>query len=105
MLKALSTLTAAATLAIALSAAPTDAFAQRRGAVAAGIIGGVVAGAIIGRIIGGAIIGSTVAPRYYEPAPVYVAPRGPGPGCYYQRQRVWDEEEGVWRRSRVLVCP
>ena len=99
MKKTLTAFAAAATIAIATMAAPTDAFAQRRGAVAAGILGGIAAGAIIG----GAIANQ---PRYYEPAPVYVAPHGPGPGCYYTRQRVFDEDYGVWRRGpRVLVCP
>ena len=52
----LTTLTAAATIAVALAAAPTDAFAQRyyRGggaAIGLGILGGVAAGAIIGGAI------------------------------------------------------
>jgi hypothetical protein len=50
MMKSLTTLTAAATVAVALTAAPTDAFAQRyyRGggaAIGLGILGGVAAGA------------------------------------------------------------
>src|SRR5262245_21405559 len=50
MMKSLTTLTAAATVAIALTAAPSDAFAQRyyRGggaAIGLGILGGVSAGA------------------------------------------------------------
>ena len=61
MMKTLTTLTAAATIAVALTAAPSDAFAQRpslRGAaIGLGILGGIAAGAIIG----GAIANSKVA--------------------------------------------
>jgi hypothetical protein len=99
-------LAAVAALAIAGASVVTsnDAHAQRRGgAVAAGLIGGIAAGAIIG----GAIANSRPAyggPVYYaEPAPVYVAPRGPR--CYWARgERFWDSYEGRWRRERVRVC-
>ena len=58
-------LAAAATLAAAL---PSSAQAHCRGcAVAAGVVGGLAAGAIIGSAI------ANSQPRYYEPAPVYVA--------------------------------
>ena len=47
MMKTLTTLTAAATVAAALTVAPTDAFAQRRGAaIGLGILGGIAAGAM-----------------------------------------------------------
>ena len=54
-MKSLTTLTAAATVAVALAAAPTDAFAQRyyRGggaAIGLGILGGVAAGAATGSV-------------------------------------------------------
>ena len=67
MMKSLTTLTAAATIAVALTAAPTDAFAQRyyRGggaAIGLGILGGVAAGA--------AQPGYAVSPGYRVAAPV-----------------------------------
>ena len=36
-------------------------------------------------------------------APVYVDGPPPG-GCYWQRQRVWDDYYGVWRVRPVRVC-
>jgi len=62
MMKSLTTLTAAATVAVVLTAAPTDAFAQRyyRGggaAIGLGILGGVAAG-------------NAVSPGYRVAAPV-----------------------------------
>lgn len=101
MRKTLTALAAAATIAVVAVAAPSDAFAQRRGgAVAAGIIGGLAAGAIIG---------SAIAPRpyyYYEPAPVYGPPPGyygPPPGGCVERQWVWSErrQDYVLRNVRV----
>jgi hypothetical protein len=64
MMKSLTTLTAAATVAVALTAAPTDAFAQRyyRGggaAIGLGNLGGVAEGA-----------GAAVSPGYRVAAPV-----------------------------------
>ena len=85
--------TAGALLVAATIGAPQTAEA-RRGYVAAGIIGGLAAGAIIGSAAAG--------PRYYEPAPVYVAPP---PSCYWTRgEPVWDAYRGVWRRPRIQVC-
>jgi hypothetical protein len=92
MTRGLIVLVAAATMAAAV--APAQA-GGRGGAVAAGIIGGLAAGAIIGSAAAG--------PRYYEPAPVYVAP--PPPSCYWTRgEPVWDPYRGVWRRPRMQVC-
>lgn len=95
MTKTLTALAAAATVALVTVSAPTDAFAQRRGAaVAAGVFGGLAAGAIIG---------SALAPRpyyYYEPAPVYVAPR---PDTCIERQWVWSERRGDYVRRNVRV--
>jgi hypothetical protein len=95
MTKTLTVLATAASLAIVSVAMPTDASAQWRrggGAVAAGVIGGLAAGAIIG--------GAMAGPRYYEPAPVYVAPP---PATCVQPQWVWSERRGeyVWRNVRV----
>ena len=96
MKKTLTLLAAAGALAVVSVAAPTEANAWHRGyghggAVAAGVLGGLAAGAIIG---------GALAPRYYEPAPVYVAP---GPASCVQPQWVWSERRGeyVWRNVRV----
>jgi hypothetical protein len=89
MTKTLTTLTAAAAIAVALTAAPSDAFAQRRGvAIGLGLLG---AGAIIG--------GALAAPRYYEPAPVYVAPAA---RCYAD-QEVWSNRRQAYVLRRVIV--
>lgn len=93
MTKTLTTLGAAAVLAMVTVAAPTDASAQRGGAVAAGVIGGLAAGAIIG----GAIASQ---PRYYAPAPVYVAP---APAVCVERQWVWSPRRGEYVRRNVRV--
>lgn len=93
MTRGLIVLVAAATMGAAILPAPAQA---RGGALAAGIIGGLAAGAIIGSA-------AASAPRYYEPAPVYVAP--PPPQCYWTRgQPVWDGYRGYWVRPRVQVC-
>jgi len=88
-------LTATGALAITAVAAPSDAFAQRRGgAIAAGVIGGLAAGAIIG----GALANPYYGP-YYGPAPVYVAPP---PGCVEQ-QWVWSPRRGQYVLRNVAV--
>ena len=64
------------------------------GQVAAGIIGGLAVGTLFGAAM--------AQPRYYAPAPVYVAPP---PACYWMRgQPIWDEYRGVWYRPRIQVC-
>jgi len=84
---------------LATVAAPQPAQAGG-GRIAAGVIGGLAAGAIIG--------GALAAPRYYGPygyygpGPYYYGAGYPGPGCYVQRQRVWDGF--MWRVRRVEVC-
>lgn len=99
---------AAAVVAGAALAAPTDAFAQRRaGAVAAGVVGGLAAGAILGGALAGGPVYAAPAPVYVappppvyysDPAPVYVAPR-----CYWARgEPEWDGYR--WVRPRVRVC-
>jgi hypothetical protein len=59
---------------------------------------------VLGGLAVGAIVGSAAAqPRYYAPAPVYVAP--PPPSCYWTRgEPVWDGYRGVWVRPRMQVC-
>jgi hypothetical protein len=77
--------------AVAASSAPARA---ENGQVAAGIIGGLAVGTLFGAAM--------AQPRYYAPAPVYVAPP---PDCYWTRGRpVWDEYRGVWFRPRIQVC-
>jgi hypothetical protein len=100
MHKAIIALVAATTIGAA-TLAPTDAFAQRRGAVAAGILGGLAAGAIVG----GAIANSYPPPGYYyAPAPVYAPPPAyyVEPACHVEGRRVWDGY--AWRYQRVTVC-
>ena len=93
MTRGLIVLVAAATMAAAL--APAPARAGNGGAVAAGVLGGLAVGAIVGS--------AAAQPRYYAPAPVYVAP--PPPSCYWTRgQPVWDGYRGMWVRPRVQVC-
>ena len=115
MMKTFTTLTAAATLAVALAAAPTDANAQRRWggpAVGLGILGGVAAGAIIG----GAIANS--GPGYYGPAYVvqpgyvpyegyYAGPPTGCPGGYWARRPVYDPYGNVvgYRGRPQYFCP
>ena len=93
MTRGLIVLVAAATMTAAVLPAPAQA--RNGGAVAAGVIGGLAAGAIIGSAV--------AQPRYYGPAPVYVAP--PPPSCYWARgEPVWDGYRGAWVRPRVQVC-
>ena len=114
MTKTLTTLTAAATIAAALIAAPTDASAQRRWgpAVGLGILGGVAAGAIIGGAIAnsgpgywgpGYVVqpGYAVYPGYYAGAPVGC------PGGYWARVPVYDPYGNVvgWRGRPRFFCP
>jgi hypothetical protein len=98
MKKVLAALAAAATIGLSVTVASTPAQARCAGcAFGAGVATGVIGSAII------AGAAAQAAPRPYY-APTYVT--GPGPGCYYTRQRVWDGYFGVWRRGpRTLVCP
>ena len=109
MMKTLTTLTAAATIAAALTVAPTDAFAQRRGAaIGLGSLGGVAAGAIIGGAIAnsygpGYVVqpGYAAYPGYYAGAPVGC------PGGYWARVPVYDPYGNVvgWRGRPRYFCP
>ena len=92
MRRTFTALIAAATIALAVMAAPDPASAPSRGgAVAAGILGALAAGAIIGSAI------AAPPPVYYSPAPVYVEPV-----CYVRRERFWDGYR--WRSRRVEIC-
>ena len=95
MKKSLAALVAVATIAGSLvSVAPA---ARAHDGVGVGIAAGLLGGAIVG----GAIAASRPYPAYG--APVYVDGPPPG-GCYWQRQRVWDDYYGVWRVRPVRVC-
>jgi hypothetical protein len=93
------TMTAVATAAIIAAAAiaPTDAEARRGWWIPGAVVGGLAAGAIIAGAAG------AYGPYgYYGPGPAYAYGPGPyGPGCYFQRQRVWDGYGWVVRRVRV----
>jgi hypothetical protein len=109
MMKTLTTLTAAATIAVALTAAPTDAFAQRRGAaIGLGILGGVAAGAIIGGAIANSYGPAYVVQPGYVPYAAYDA--GPPVGCpggYWARVPVYDPYGNVvgYRGRPRYFCP
>jgi len=110
MMKTLTTLTAAATIAAALTAAPTDAFAQRRWGpgVGLGILGGVAAGAIIGSAVAGAWGPGYVAQPGYVAYPAYYGDAPVGcPGGYWARVPVYDPYGNVvgWRGRPRFFCP
>jgi hypothetical protein len=93
MKRALFVLAAAALIAGSL-VAPQRAQAGS-GEVAAGIVGGLAVGTMLGAA-------AASQPRYYAPAPVYVAPP---PRCYWTRgEPMWDGYRGMWVRPRVRVC-
>jgi hypothetical protein len=97
MRKTLTAIAAAATLTLAIVAAPQQAEA-RHGRNAA-IIGGLALGALAGAAIanGG---------YYYAPGPAYYYAPGPGyyygPRCYWTHQRYWSGRH--WHSRRVRVC-
>jgi len=110
MMKTLTTFTAAATVAAALLAAPTDANAQRRWgpAVGLGILGGVAAGAIVGSAIANSYGPAYVVQPGYAPYPGYAY--GPPVGCpggYWARVPVVDGYGNVvgWRGRPRFFCP
>ncbi|KAB2637774.1 MAG: hypothetical protein DVB25_09370 [Verrucomicrobia bacterium] len=104
MKSAILSIAAAATVAAGLLAAPVPAEARCVGcAVGAGVLGGV--------IIGSAIANSQ--PRYYAPAPGYVAYDGYSarypvscPGGFWARRPVYDRWGNVRGYSRPrFICP
>lgn len=106
MKKAILGIAAAATIAVGTLGPATDA--EARGGRNAAIIGGVAAAAIIG----GAIAANS-QPRYYAPAPGYVAYDGyyaryphACRGSYWARRPVYDRWGNVrgWSRPR-FICP
>ena len=109
MMKTLTTLTAAATIAAAITVAPTDAFAQRRGAaIGLGILGGVAAGAIIGGAIANSYGPGYVVQPGYAAYPGYYAGATVGcPGGYWARVPVYDPYGNVvgWRGRPRYFCP
>ena len=110
MMKSITTLTAAATVAAALLAAPTDANAQRRWgpAVGLGILGGVAAGAIVGSAIANSYGPAYVVQPGYAVYPGYAAGAPVGcPGGYWARVPVYDAYGNVvgWRGRPRFFCP
>jgi hypothetical protein len=110
MTKTLTTLTAAATLAAALIAAPTDASAQRRWgpAVGLGILGGIAAGAIIGSTIANSYGPAYVVQPGYVPYEGYYGDAPVGcPGGYWARVPRYDPYGNVigWRSRPRYFCP
>ena len=109
MMKTLTTLTAAATIAAALTVAPTDAFAQRRGAaIGLGILGGIAAGAIVGSAIANSYGPAYVVQDGYAPYRAYGGPAPVGcPGGYWARVPVYDPYGNVvgWRGKPRYFCP
>ena len=106
MKKAILAIAAAVILVGGTLATPQQA--EARGGRNAAIIGGVAAAAIIG----GAIAANS-QPRYYAPAPGYVAYDGyyarypvSCPGGYWARRPVYDRWGNVrgWSRPR-FICP
>ena len=111
MMKPLATLTAAATLAVALMAAPSDANAWRRwgpGAVGLGILGGVAAGAIVGSAIANSYGPAYVVQPGYAVYPGYAVAAPVGcPNGYWARVPVYDGMGNVigWRGRPRFFCP
>ena len=110
MMKTLTTLTAAATVAAALLAAPSDANAQRRWgpAVGLGILGGVAAGAIVGSAIANSYGPAYVVQSGYVPYAAYGGPVPVGcPGGYWARIPVYDAYGNVigYRGRPRFFCP
>ena len=110
MMKTLTTLTAAATVAAALMAAPTDANAwgRRGGAIGLGILGGVAAGAIIGGAIANSYGPAYVVQDGYAPYRAYGGPPPVGcPGGYWARVPVYDPYGNVvgYRGRPRYFCP
>src|SRR5262245_50093092 len=99
MTKTFTALAAAAVVAVAAVAMPTQADAHWRG-------GGAVAAGVIGGIAAGALIAGATRPAYgygygYGYGPYYAAPVY-GPPCYWRRERFFDGYG--WRIRRVQVC-
>jgi hypothetical protein len=100
--KTFAALLTAATIAVSLSAATTDASAYwRRGW---GWGPGIAAGVVGGAIIAGAIVASQ--PRGYVVYPGYAQPVS-GPGCYWASQPLYDQWGRVagYSGQPVQVCP
>jgi len=120
MHKSLIGLVAAAGIGLGSLATPAPANAQCYGcAVGAGVIGGLAVGAIVG-----SAIANSPPPGYYGPPPGYYPPAPPaaygppppppgaytpayaqlGPGCWWEKRRVWVDGVG-YRLRPVQVCP
>jgi hypothetical protein len=102
MSKTLTTMLAAATLAVSLAASTTEASAHWRGRGWGP--GGFVAGLLGGAIVAGAIMATR--PPGYVVYPGYAQPVH-GPGCYWASQPVYDQWGRVvgYTGQPVQVCP
>ena len=112
MMKTLTTLTAAATVAAALMAAPTDANAQwghrhyGGAAIGLGILGGVAAGAIVGSAIANSYGPAYVVQPGYQPYAYRAAVPVSCPGGYWARRPLTDGYGNVVGYSRPrFFCP
>jgi hypothetical protein len=72
--------------AAAIAVQPVEARDGRNAALAAGGIGGLALGAAA----------AASQPQYYD--------AGPGPDCYVESRRVWDDRYGTYRVRRIRVC-
>src|SRR3569832_1214601 len=112
MIKSFTTFTAAAAVAAALLAAPSDANAQHHRwggpAVGLGILGGVAAGAIVGCAIANSYGPAYVVQPGYAVYPGYAAGAPVGcPGGYWTREPKNDAYGNVvgWRGRPRFFCP
>jgi hypothetical protein len=102
MNKTLTTMLAAATVAVSLAASSTDASAHWRGR-------GWGPGAFVAGLVGGAIVAGAIMstrPPGYVVYPGYAQPVN-GPGCYWASQPVYDRWGRVvgYAGQPVQVCP
>jgi hypothetical protein len=108
MKKAILSILAAATFAVALVGSATDASAQRRGWVAPAIVGGFVAGAIVGSAVANSYGPTYVVQPGYAVYPGYAVAAPVGcPGGYWARRPVAFDAYGNpigWSRPRFF-CP
>ncbi len=104
MMKTLTVLAAAGTMALAAVVAPAPAQARNEGAIAAGVVGGLAVGALIASQTNrNNSYGYERSNSYaYEPGRSYYsgAPYGYY-RCYTTRQRVWTNYGPRWQRVRV----
>lgn len=94
MMKTLTALAAAGTMALAAIAVPAPAQARNEGAIAAGVVGGLAVGALIASSANRNSYAYSPGPTYYYDGPAYRH-------CYITRQQVWTYYGPRWQRVRV----